>query len=394
MVPLLNPLARRFRAVARPLLLLPSVLVLLSLLGACDRTPPLVKEEQFVFGTRVELTVVGDEPDRLQAALAAIARELARLHATYHAWEPSALTRLNAAFAAGRAARVSQEMGIILREAQALAAASDHLFDPGIGALVALWGFHRNDFTGNEVPHPERIAELVAQKPSIAALTVTPLGEAASAPCDAPDAVDALMSGEAAAFCVVSAHRAVAVDLGGFLKGYALDRAAEIVRRHGIAAALINIGGNILALGQPNPSRPWRIALQHPRRPEPLALLPLYDGEAIGTSGDYQRYFTSDGVRYHHLIDPRTGYPATAHQAVTVVIPPRSDGRTGLLSDVVSKPLFIAGNHWPLYAARFGVTQLLLVDAAGSVTVTAPLAQRIRWVNRPDAVAVVAPPER
>ena len=98
----------------------------------------------------------------------------------------------------------------------------------------------------------------------------------------------------------------VKLDLGGYAKGYALDRAAEILKSQGIHNALINIGGNVLALGT-HGTRPWRVGIQHPRKPGPLATLELRDGEAIGTSGDYQRYFELDGKRYCHLIDPRTG---------------------------------------------------------------------------------------
>ena len=108
------------------------------------------------------------------------------------------------------------------------------------------------------------------------------------------------------------------LDLGGYAKGYALDRAAELLRKQGIHNALINIGGNVLALGQ-HGNRPWRVGIQHPRKPGALATLELHDGEAIGTSGDYQRYFMLGKVRYCHLIDPRSGYPMQGVQAVTVL---------------------------------------------------------------------------
>jgi thiamine biosynthesis lipoprotein len=98
----------------------------------------------------------------------------------------------------------------------------------------------------------------------------------------------------------------VALDFGGYLKGVALDRAADILRSQGVRNALINIGGNILALGYKE-GRKWRVGIQHPRRAGALATVELNDGEAIGTSGDYQRYFELDGKRYPHLLDPRTG---------------------------------------------------------------------------------------
>jgi thiamine biosynthesis lipoprotein len=145
-----------------------------------------------------------------------------------------------------------------------------------------------------------------------------------------------------------SRQRQLALDFGGYLKGVALDRAASILRAQGVQHALINIGGNVMALGSKNGQR-WRVGIQHPRQPGPLATLELDDGEAIGTSGDYQRYFEVDGRRYCHLLDPRSGQPVTHTQALSVLITPRP-ANTGALSDVASKPLFIAGDDWPRLA--------------------------------------------
>jgi thiamine biosynthesis lipoprotein len=82
---------------------------------------------------------------------------------------------------------------------------------------------------------------------------------------------------------------------------------------HGVHDALINIGGNVMALGSKNGQR-WRVGIQHPRQPGPLATVELDDSEAIGTSGDYQRYFEVDGKRYSHLLDPRSGRPVSTRR--------------------------------------------------------------------------------
>jgi thiamine biosynthesis lipoprotein len=151
------------------------------------------------------------------------------------------------------------------------------------------------------------------------------------------------------------------------------------MKRHGIANALINIGGNVLALGAKG-GAPWRVGIQHPRKSEPLATQELRDGEAIGTSGDYQRYFELAGRRYSHLIDPRTAEPALGTQALTVLIAPRPDGEAGLWSDVASKPLFVAGEDWRRPAGKLGVEQVLRVDAAGRIEVTEALRSRLQFV--------------
>jgi FAD:protein FMN transferase len=319
------------------------------LLTACAPDAP-VSRESYVFGTRVEVLVWGQGKDAAETAIAEVLREFDRLHRTYHAWEPSELYALNQDIAAGKPHKVSPELAGLIRESQALSAQGDHLFDPGIGNLVALWGFHSDEFKP-VLPDPAKLAELKQAHPSIADLT---------------------LDGDV----VTSRNRAVALDFGGYLKGVALDRAAAILRAKGIHNALINIGGNVMALGSKG-GVPWRVGIQHPRAPAPLATLELRDGEAIGTSGDYQRFFELGGRRYCHLIDPRSGEPSSGTQAVTVLVP--AGEKAGMFSDESSKPLFIAGADWPRLAAAAGQRQVLRIDAEGKIQVTAAMRARLTF---------------
>lgn len=353
-----------------------ALLALLALLPAgCGPAPPL-HQESFVFGTRVELLIAGVPEEQARAAGNQVLAEFDRLHRTYHAWQPSELSTLNAALAAGKSLEVSDEFAAYLREAQEIARAGDFLFDPGIGRLIELWGFHTDEIQPH-IPPPAELAALVAQHPSIAALSIK-AGHCpeprSSEPKSPPSAARGMGGG-----CIESRNNSVAIDFGGYLKGIALDRAAVILKAAGIRNALINIGGNILALGDKN-GVPWRVGIQHPR-PEtvggaPLASLELHDGEAIGTSGDYQRYFMVDGQRYSHLIDPRTGQPAQGAQAVTLLIPPGP--QAGMRSDALSKPIFIAGADWQALAAKLGVTAVLKVGADGTVKATPAMRQRLK----------------
>jgi len=184
---------------------------------------------------------------------------------------------------------------------------------------------------------------------------------------------------------VTSANPAVQLDFGGYAKGYALDRAADILRERGIQNALVSVGGNIMALGR-RAGRPWRVGLESPRGKAMLATIELADGEAIGTSGDYRRYYEIDGKRYSHIIDPRSGYPVPGVQSVTVLVP-RQPG-AGALSDAASKPIFIEGPRgWKEAAARMGVSCAMLVDTDGVVHVTRELNARIRFSD-PARIAV------
>ena len=329
-------------------------------LAACGRTA-IQEQQAYVFGTRVEVLVVSDDPEQGRKAIAAVLREFDRLHRSYHAWQPSELMALNTDIAAGKAHQVTPELAGYIRDAQAFAAQGEHLFDPGIGELIHLWGFQSDEFKA-ELPPPEAIAAWLKVHPSIADLS---------------------LDGD----MVQSRNRHVALDFGGYLKGVALDRAAAILKAQGIHNALINIGGNVMALGSKE-GRKWRVGIQHPRQPGPLATLALEDGEAIGTSGDYQRFFELDGKRYPHLLDPRSGMPADHTQAVTIVIPPGP--RAGTLSDASSKPIFIAGpEHWRELARKMEIGLVLRVDRDNRIFVTEALRQRLEFPGAVPEMTVI-----
>lgn len=340
--------------------------LLLAALTACGK-PPLHQQESFVFGTRVEILIAGVDEAKARPAANAVLAEFDRLHRTYHAWRPSELSELNTSVAAGKSAEVSEEMARILADAQRLSALGEGLFDPGIGQLIRLWGFQSDEFKA-ALPPADAIAAWRKAPPGMGDLNIK----------------DRLVS---------SRNRAVAIDLGGYLKGYALDRATQILREHAIGNALINIGGNIMALGAKN-GEAWRVGIQHPRQPGPLAILSLKDGEAIGTSGDYQRYFELDGQRYCHLLDPRSGTPIQHTQAVSVLITPRA--AAGTLSDVGSKPLLISGEDWPRLARQFSIDHVLRIDAKGRIQVSEPLSRRLEFAGgRPADMEILptnAPP--
>jgi thiamine biosynthesis lipoprotein len=330
------------------------------LLTACGRTP-LQEQQAYVFGTRVEVLVVSADPEQGRKAIAAVLREFDRLHRAYHAWQPSELMTLNLAIFSGRPLKVSPELAEFVQEAQALAKQGDYLFDPGIGQLIKLWGFQADEFKA-ELPPKADIKAWLASKPSIADI-----------------AIDGTT--------ISSRNRNVALDFGGYLKGVALDRAAAILRAQGINNALINIGGNVMALGSKE-GKPWRVGIQHPRQPGPMATVSLADGEAIGTSGDYQRFFEVDGQRYAHLLDPRTGYPADHTQAVTVLIP--AGAKAGTLSDATSKPIFIAGaDGWRDMAKKMGVSLVLRVDRDNRIFVTEALRQRLEFIGQAPELTVL-----
>lgn len=331
-------------------------------LSGCKKKSPYVQQLAFIFGTMVEISIWGEEPERGRELASKVFAELERQHRLFHPWQPGPMADVNAAIAAGKTEiSVDPELGKMLGDATAAAALSEHLFNPAIGKLVALWGFHA-DTPAKLVPKPEAVDALVKAQPRMSDLS---------------------LEGNQ----LKSRNPAVQIDLGGYLKGYALDRAAQMLRDAKVQGALINIGGNVLAIGSKG-AEPWRIGLQHPRRPASMAFLELRDGEAVGSSGDYQRYFELDGRRYSHLIDPRNGQPANDLASVTVLIPPRPEA--GTFSDWTSKPLFIAGRaEWPAMARKLGVTHALVLPIQGEAVATEAMRARLVWDEQNGPLRIV-----
>ena len=149
------------------------------------------------------------------------------------------------------------------------------------------------------------------------------------------------------------------IDLGGFAKGHAVDCAAALLAGRGIAHAIVSAGGDSRVIGDRR-GRPWTVGIRDPRRAgEVIAVLPLED-TAMSTSGDYERYFERDGVRHHHLIDPRTGASPSSVHSVTILAP------DGLTSEALSKSVFVLGlaEGMRFIESQAGV-DAIVVDAAG-----------------------------
>ena len=333
--------------------LLSIFLFLLIPLVACTKEP-IYRQQSYVFGTLVEVTIWGENDVRAQELIGKVLREFDRLHKELHAWQPSELTKVNDAIAKGEVIKTTPELAAILQDAAKLSTQSNGAFNPAIGKLIALWGFQSDEFKP-EIPDLEKIKALVNSKPNMANLKFD-------------------------GTTITSSNRDVKIDLGGYAKGYALDRAIGILKKEGAQNALINIGGNIIAMGERG-NRPWRVGIQHPRKSSAIAAMDIYDGEAIGTSGDYQRYFEKDGKRYCHIIDPATGMPVESVQSVSVVA--KKGTQAGVMSDVASKPIFIAGDKkWREAARNIGIDLVLRVDGNDGVVVTTLMSKRLTFDDK------------
>lgn len=312
--------------------------------------PQVWRNDGRVFGTTVSVSIYGGTQAHAAQLSARVMAEFQRLHHKFHAWEPSALTELNDHIARGEPYQADAEMVALLKGAADLAGRADNTFNPAIGHLIRLWGFQSSEITPH-APDPAEIRHWLDANPRMS---------------------DLVFDGSR----ISSRNSAVMLDLGGYAKGYALDCAARLLRQAGVRAALVNVGGNILAIGQPG-GRPWRVGIQDPRGAGMVAAVDLRDNEAIGTSGDYQRFFMKDGKRHGHIIDPRSGASVDLLSAVTIITHGGAD--VGTRSDGYTKPLFIAGpEHWQAMAERLGLKEVMLIDAAGKVAVTPAMSARLQ----------------
>jgi len=253
--------------------------------------PPLVRAARPVMGTTATIVAAHPQPEAGRAVAAAldalqdVERRMTRFLAD------SEVGRINTA--PGVARPVSASTAEVMASALALAAASDGYFEPGLGRQEALWGFYDHQA-------PERLpAGWWRREPAWRTIRLET--------DDTPR--------------VTLTDPTVRLDLGGIAKGYGVDRAVAVLREAGVEHALVNVGGDLYALGSRPGGEPWRVGVRHPRRDDRfLAVMRLRD-QAVATSGDYENFFMRAGRRYSHLLDPRTARPAPYHQSVTVTAP-------------------------------------------------------------------------
>lgn len=334
-------------------------------LGACllpavgaSRAGTLVSEDMYVFGTLVGVDVMTRDDAAARAAIADVSHAFTRQNRDWHAWKPGALGDLNRALAAGRAHTVDADLLPLLHEVRDLARASGGLFNPAIGRLVGLWGFHNDTLPVGAPPHAEAVARLV----------------------DAAPSMDDLVFDGAR---VASRNPHVQIDLGGHAKGVALNQALDRLAAHGFDNALVNLGGNLAVSGR-HGDRPWRIGVRHPQGDGAIAALEVEGRMAVVTSGTYERFRQDGDRRYPHIIDPRTGQPAMHVVSATVLHPDAAR------ADVAATALVVAGGRdWPAVARRLGVHEVMLVDEAGRVQLTPGMAAKVDFVAPPVSVTVV-----
>ncbi|HKI48618.1 MAG TPA: FAD:protein FMN transferase [Desulfobacteria bacterium] len=277
-------------------------------LNACDGAGDQVtRRTQFIMGTLVEITVSHSDPDVIQAVTTQAFDEMTHIEQLMSTYLPdSEISRINRA-AGKEAIPVSPEVEEVIREGIYWSEKSNGAFDITVEPLVYLWGF---DGEKEIIPSENTLsktASLVNYKDI-----------------------------EIKDHTVRLKRRGMAINVGGLAKGYAVDRAISILRGK-VKNGIVNAGGDLFAFGQKSEQTPWNIGLQHPRKPQELLAAFAVENQAVATSGDYQRYFIKDGIRYHHIFDPKTGKPARLMISATIITTEVMD------ADALATAVFVMG---------------------------------------------------
>jgi thiamine biosynthesis lipoprotein len=318
-------------------------------LSGCTKPPPDYHQSLYIFGTLVDITLHDVPEEQAESAVAAVDEDFQRMHREWHAWKPGGeLVALNRRLASGETTTVSDFLLPLLLQARTLSIQSDGLFNPAIGRLIALWGFHSDEPPPGPPPPVADIERLLAGKPDMQALVIE--GNQVS-----------------------SSNPLVQLDLGGFAKGYALNQAIARLRSLGVGNAIVNAGGDLCVSGR-HGDRPWQVGIRHPQGEGVIAALAVADGECVLTSGNYERYREYEDVRYAHILDPRSGWPVRHVASATVI---HTDGA---VADAAATALTVAGpDDWQHIARGMGLHYVMLVDEAGTVYLSRAMAERIRF---------------
>lgn len=263
-----------------------------------------------LIGTLIEAKIITKDINSSKKTLYHAFKEIERIDSLL-AWQipTSEISKINSA--AGKSpVKISYETFSILERSLSYATNSNGVFDVTVGPLTQLWGFNGDD-EPTTIPNKRSIDScllLVGYKDLI------------------------LNSGDTSAFLK---RAGMSIDLGGIGKGYAIDRASDVLKKNGITSFLFNAGGDVLVSGFKATDQNWIVGIKDPRNEEKLIGSVELTDKSIATSGDYERYFEIDGKRYHHILDPMTGYPSSNSVSVSII------AETAERADVLATTVFI-----------------------------------------------------
>ncbi|MDJ0832023.1 MAG: FAD:protein FMN transferase [Gammaproteobacteria bacterium] len=319
--------------------------VLVAGITACQQAQ--IHQQQYLqFGTIIDISLIADDWQAVDATFAAIDQLLQQRHQQWHAWLPGSLQDFNQALVKDlrSAVAVPPELNHLIQLSKQYHELSDGLFNPAIGKLVAAWGFHQQ-----QPPDLELIA--LIQR-------------------DIPTMWDLLLENDQA----LSLNPHLQLDFGAVAKGTAIKQIAALLQQRHIEHFIINAGGDVYALGHKH-QRPWRVAIEDPYQQGVIATLDLPSAMSIFTSGNYRRfYLDANQQRRHHIIDPRSGEPSTQISAATVL---HADPE---IADIAATTLMLSEtSQIKETAARLGIDDFLVLTEQKQAYVSESMLNKIEW---------------
>lgn len=323
--------------------------LLLVAANGCSKKQVFTETEMLI-GTVVNLTALGDTPADVEQGFTAAFDEVKRIGALMGPYgDTSAVLKINEADAQVPV-EVDAESFQIIKRSLEFSEISEGGFDITFASAGNLWDFKSSPF---EIPTEEEIKDAL----QYVGFTQLSLDDAASS--------------------VTKAHSEVKIGLGGIAKGYIIDKSLEAMKASGIKSGIVDAGGDIRVFGKKN-GELWVAGVRHPRKKDAVIFaVKLEDGQACATSGDYERVVMVDEKRYHHIIDPRSGYPTETFSSVTVIADNATD------ADAYATSFFVMGiSHSIDYVASHDDVQVILIDRHLNVYASESLKKKIEILDK------------
>lgn len=336
---------------------LPAVWTILIALTGCDQSAQIHEGNLKVLDTVADINISSPSPKQARAAVGIVEKELARIDRIGYTFKPdSELHRLNEAIAEGRSMIVSVELRELLARAKELSLASKGFFNPSAGELTALWEFHCPNPECSESPYPDEVERLVKQKES-------------EVLAQHPSMEDLSFSGNR----ITSRNPAVKLEFGDVIRGFALDKGVEMLRKAGIDNAMLDLGGSVRVLGAKG-AHPWWAGIPDASGQFFIGTVELTKNEAVVTVRAFEKSIEKQGSIYRHVVDPRSGFPVRGIQSVTVI---HSSATT---ANAAAAALLVAGlEEWAAIADSMQAHTLMMITADGTIYTSLSMEQRIRW---------------
>ncbi|MEJ2636961.1 MAG: FAD:protein FMN transferase [Calditrichia bacterium] len=318
-----------------------------------------VKVSKYLMGTIVETDVQGPDISACRKALLLAYQEMSRVeNLLSYQISTSEISRINRE-AGIRPVKVSGETFGIIKRARNYSQKFNGLFDITIGVVTSRWGFSENGEQDITVPSDSELARLLP----LVNYRLMVLNERDST--------------------VYLQKKGMKIDLGGIAKGYAIDRGVHVLKQNNISQFFLNAGGDIYTSGKKDGLEKWRVGIKHPRHLDRIIAKFQLSDYAVATSGDYERFAIIGGKRYHHIIDPRSGFPSTQCRSVSVLAPTAEE------ADAMATWLFILGYNHLKENPEFTLPYFI-VDGNGAVHYSQSLAQQDSLEIIPDTEPAAA----